>query len=158
MESPLAVAMPTTPTPTPAAVAAAVAAKAAATPTTTISAATTTTAVAVTTPRLDSPLGNGGELFNIAKAKKVELQNLSSRFQAAVSQTNSATSAVAAEAGAGALAAGELLVSLCWTGSRIYLLISHSWREQVGPITNALGTGRVVQPRREGRERGEGGG
>ncbi|XP_043949929.1 protein cappuccino isoform X4 [Drosophila biarmipes] len=37
-------------------------------------------------PRVDSPLGNG-ELFNVAKAKKVELQNLSSRFTAAVSQT-----------------------------------------------------------------------
>lgn len=116
MESPLAVAMPTTPTPTPAAAAAAAAAKAAATPTTTLSAATAT-AVAVTTPRLDSPLGNGGELFNIAKAKKVELQNLSSRFQAAVSQTNSATSAsavaVAAEAGGGGGGgvAGELLMS-----------------------------------------------
>ncbi|KMY88003.1 uncharacterized protein Dsimw501_GD22724, isoform D [Drosophila simulans] len=33
-----------------------------------------------------SPLGNG-ELFNVSKAKKVELQNLSSRFTAAVSQT-----------------------------------------------------------------------
>jgi len=37
-------------------------------------------------PRVDSPLGNG-ELFNVSKAKKVELQNLSSRFTAAVSQT-----------------------------------------------------------------------
>ncbi|KPU74496.1 uncharacterized protein Dana_GF24632, isoform C [Drosophila ananassae] len=36
--------------------------------------------------RVDSPLGNG-ELFNVSKAKKVELQNLSSRFTAAVSQT-----------------------------------------------------------------------
>ncbi|KAH8282368.1 hypothetical protein KR054_007271 [Drosophila jambulina] len=35
---------------------------------------------------VDSPLGNG-ELFNVSKAKKVELQNLSSRFAAAVSQT-----------------------------------------------------------------------
>ncbi|KAH8262153.1 hypothetical protein KR038_004696 [Drosophila bunnanda] len=34
----------------------------------------------------DSPLGNG-ELFNVSKAKKVELQNLSSRFAAAVGQT-----------------------------------------------------------------------
>ncbi|XP_017038427.1 protein cappuccino isoform X2 [Drosophila kikkawai] len=35
---------------------------------------------------VDSPLGNG-ELFNVSKAKKVELQNLSSRFAAAVGQT-----------------------------------------------------------------------
>lgn len=33
-----------------------------------------------------SPLANG-ELFNVSKAKKVELQNLSSRFTAAVTQT-----------------------------------------------------------------------
>lgn len=42
-------------------------------------------AVAVATPRVDSPLGNNN--FNISKAKKVELQNLSSRFSAAVNPT-----------------------------------------------------------------------
>ncbi|BFF96336.1 protein cappuccino [Drosophila madeirensis] len=36
--------------------------------------------------RVDSPLGNG-ELFNVSKSKKVELQNLSSRFTAAVCPT-----------------------------------------------------------------------
>lgn len=43
-----------------------------------------TGSVTIATPRVDSPLGNGGDLFNISKAKKVELQNLSSRFTAAV--------------------------------------------------------------------------
>lgn len=47
--------------------------------------------VAIATPRVDSPLGNGGELFNISKAKKVELQNLSSRFTAAVSPASTPT-------------------------------------------------------------------
>ncbi|KAM8717019.1 hypothetical protein ACLKA7_003828 [Drosophila subpalustris] len=53
--------------------------------------------VAVATPRVDSPLGNG-ELFNISKAKKVELQNLSSRFSAAVSQTTSSSSSTSTSA------------------------------------------------------------
>ncbi|KAL7742288.1 hypothetical protein ACLKA6_005547 [Drosophila palustris] len=53
--------------------------------------------VAVATPRVDSPLGNG-ELFNISKAKKVELQNLSSRFSAAVSQTTSSSTSTSTSA------------------------------------------------------------
>ncbi|XP_043652265.1 protein cappuccino isoform X1 [Drosophila teissieri] len=47
-----------------------------------------------------SPLANG-ELFNVSKAKKVELQNLSSRFTAAVTQTPpGATSSTPNETGA----------------------------------------------------------
>ncbi|TDG53434.1 hypothetical protein AWZ03_000249 [Drosophila navojoa] len=55
------------------------------------------------TPRVDSPLGNGGELFNISKAKKVELQNLSSRFTAAVSPASTPTNLT--DAGVAATAA-----------------------------------------------------
>lgn len=58
----------------------------------------TPTSGAGVTRLVDSPLGNG-ELFNVSKAKKVELQNLSSRFAAAVSQTPPGGSSAPNEAG-----------------------------------------------------------
>ncbi|KAH8273558.1 hypothetical protein KR018_001289 [Drosophila ironensis] len=98
--------------------------------------------------RVDSPLANG-ELFNVSKAKKVELQNLSSRFSVAVSQTppgvssssTAATPSEAATAGlSGAAGAGTASSSSLETQSTVIISFKSSQTPVQSQTNPAAGT------------------
>ncbi|KAH8248583.1 hypothetical protein KR032_001076 [Drosophila birchii] len=94
---------------------------------------------------VDSPLGNG-ELFNVSKAKKVELQNLSSRFAAAVNQTPQGALVSGTSMEAGATGAGAAATSSSLETQSTVIISFKSSQTPVQSQTNPTATAATAPP------------